>query len=277
MTGAADLRSLQEWMSIVIQHERDAAAGARTRAARARFPVRAVNAGEVVLPNDRQGPYARLDVYNGGYFSRLKEVLESDFPAVCHALGEAAWHRVALGYVARHPSEHPNLNVFNRHLPQFLAHRNLEHRAFLRDLAQLEVHMSEAFDAPEATPADMSALAGLTDDQVAAAVFTPNPSLRLHESAFPVNRYLQMVFDGRDPPPVAAEAPIRAPSFVAVYRKEHRVWRLTLPRPMFQVLTALTEQQPLGVAVHAGGDHDEDFQHWFREWAGDGLFTAIRY
>ena len=68
---------------------------------------------------------------------------------------------------------------------------------------------------------------------------------------------------------------MREKSFLAIYRKEFRVWRLNLPRPMFRILEALREGTPLGDAIISQGDHDEDFQRWFREWAADGLFTRV--
>lgn len=273
--NASELETLQRWMTTVITHADDAAAAVRSRPARSAFPVSTVNAGEVVLPNDRMDVYSRLDVYNGGYFTRLKEVLESDFRALKHALGEEAWRDLALSYVTRHPSQHPNLNVFHRLLPGFIANRNIEHRAFLRDLAQLEAHMAHAFDAPACTPADPQKLASIPPDQVEQATFVSNPSLRLLTSIYPVNQFLQQVYDGQSPPPLAEAPPARAQTNLAIYRRDERVWRLNMPRPMFLVLSALVEGQPLGVAIEAGGEHEESFQHWFQEWSADGLFADI--
>jgi Putative DNA-binding domain len=275
--AALSLRELQEWMSILVQHSKDSAAGARTRAARSIASVSQVNAGDVVIPNSRMKVYERLDIYNHGYFGRLKDVLEGDFPALVHAMGEHDWFHLALGYVARHPSRHPNLNVLNRHLPEYIAKKNLPNRVFLRDLAQLEVFITEAFDAPEFEPFDMESLAQLTPEQWEGAVFGTNPSLRLLESSYAVNRYLQSVFDERLPAPIAEGAPVRSKTFVAIYRKDYRVWRLDLPRPMFLILRALRDGKPLGEAIGAGGDHDEDFQRWFREWSGDGVFSQVTH
>ena len=269
------LRELQAWMSVLIQHSEDSAAGARTRTARSIVPVAQVNAGEVVIPNSRLKVYERLDIYNRGYFARLKDVLEIDFPALVHALGKHAWFHLALGYIARHPSEHANLNVFNRHLPDYIGKKNLPHRVFLRDLAQLELFITEAFDAPEFEPFDMRSLANLTPEQWEGAVFETNPSVRLLESSYAVNRYLQSVYNDASPPPLDTEVPPRNKSFVAIYRKDYRVWRLDLPRPMFRILQALRDGQPLAEAIAAGGNHREDFQHWFREWSGDGLFGRV--
>lgn len=266
------LKDMMDWMTILIEHKVDAAAGARTKAARRLFPIGRVNAGEIVIPNDRMTVYDRLEVYNGGYFVRLRDVLESDFPALIHALGDHAWHHLVLGYLSKHPSRHPNLNVLNRQLPTYIAgKKDLPNRAFLRDLGELEVRITMAFDAPEFTPMDMDSLLDLSPEQWEGAVFTTNPSLQLLASSYPVNKYLQAVYDDGDP-----ELPPRKNSYLAIYRTDYKVWRLPLPRPMFQILSAIADGRPFAEALGSAGSHSEDIQRWFQEWSGDGLFTAIK-
>ena len=41
-------------------------------------------------------------------------------------------------------------------------------------------------------------------------------------------------------------------SFVAVYRKDGRVWRMNLSEPAYRVLEALCAKKPLGTALTAG-------------------------
>lgn len=128
--------------------------------------------------------------------------------------------------------------------------------------------MSMTFDAPEFTPLDLATLQHLTPEQWAQRVFTPNPSLQLLQTSYPVNRYLQAVYDDQAP---TLPAPVT--SQAAIFRKDYKVWRHDLPPAMFAILTALTEGQPLGEALAAGGDHQEDFRYWFGEWSSDGLFV----
>ncbi len=271
MPEQPSLETLQGWMSIVVQHRVDAHTAARSKAARDLVPLGTVTRGELVLPNDRLTPTGRLQVYNGGYFTRLKEVLETDYKVLLHAMGAHAFFHLALEYVERFPSRHPNLNRFGKQLPEFIATRKgLGNRAFLRDLARLERAMSEAFDAPEFESVDMSTLEHLTPDQWNAAVFTANPSVRVLRFSYNVNTYLQGVMDEKKP-----ELPPRRTSCVAVYRKDDRVWRLNLPRPMYLILDALVNGEPFGKALARGGDHHLDVSKWFQDWSGDGLFSRI--
>lgn len=264
------LKKLQEWMSILVEHPRSARAGAHAKAARAIVPLGRVRRGEVVVPNDRMDPFERVQVYNGGYFARLQEVLASDHPGLVHALGEDAWCEVVLGYLQRHPSRHPNLNQLNKKLPDYLGTRKgLRHRAFLRDLARLEVAMTDAFDAPEFEPLDVTTLQDLTPEQWAAVVFEPNPSLQVRSFGYPVNAYLQAVLDGNDP-----AVPGRRKTRVAVYRHAYRVYRLTLSPPMFTVLTALCTGRAFGEALMTVAVAPEHVTRWFQTWSADGLFVA---
>ena len=90
-----------------------------------------------------------------------------------------------------------------------------------------------------------------------------------------VNRYLQAVFDEQHPPTLAVEVPEPQTTHLAIYRKDYQVWRLALPKPMFAILTALSNGAPLAAAIATGGDHEQDFQRWFQEWSTDDLFTAV--
>ncbi len=264
------LGRLQRWMSLVVRHPADAAAAVREEAARALIPAGAVLAGDVVKPCATMAPLQRLDVYNGGYLSRLIEVLETDYGALKYALGDDEWQELAKAYVYAFPSHHPNLNQFGQHLPGFIATRApAQRQPFLSDLARLLWAMVESFDAPEFAPLDVTTLQSLDQADWARVVLRPNPSLRLLAFAFPVDRYLQDFFDGKAP---AAPAP--AASFACVYRKDGRVWRTRLPEPIHRILGALAAGETFARALDAGGDHGEDVARWFQEWSADGVFAA---
>ena len=271
MPEQPDLKRLQSWMSIAIRHKTDAHTAVRGKAARSLATLGSVTRGEIVLPNDRMTPTARLQVYSGGYFTRLKEVLESDYKVLLRAMGDHSFFHLALDYVDRHPSRHPNLNRFGKQLPDFIAtRRGLANRAFLRDLARLECAMVDAFNAPEFTPLDMSSLGHLTQEQWDDAVFRGNPSVCLIRSSYPVNAYLQAVLDDEEP-----DFPGRKVKHLVVYRKDDRVWRLNLPGPMYRILQALMNGEPFGQALARGGNHSLDISKWFQEWSADGLFSRI--
>lgn len=271
MTRAPGLRRLQQWFAAVVEHPSTSAVALRSRAANALLPARSVAAGGVIAGNPRMTAAAMLDVYNGGYVARLVEVLQGDFGAVQHVLGEHDFRELAARYVARHASRHANLNRFGRRFPEFVrGRRSLRHRAFLAELATLELAVAIAFDAPEFTPLAGDALEPAPQRSWERLRFTPNPSLQLFAFRFPIDRFYQAWKDQR---PVAV--PRVEPGFLVVYRKEDRVWRQRLTRPAHAMLRDLAAGRTLGAAlakVPAGAPVAE----WFRDFARDGLFTAIR-
>ncbi len=268
MTEAVDLATLQRWMSHVVRHPKVAETAVKSGAARTLIRARRVLAGDVVLPNERMQPTDRLDVYGGAYIARLVGVIRSDFPGLEHALGEDAFCGLAEAYVQAYPSRHPNLNQLAHALPDFISKRTHQpRRAFLRDLARLELAMSEAFHAPQAAALDPGSLGAVTPEEWEHLVIPTHPSLRLLATSYPVNGYLQAVFDEREP-----DLPKRANSYVAVYRKDYRVWRLTLEKPAFATLSALANGEPFARALQHAGDSADQVGHWFQGWTADGLF-----
>jgi hypothetical protein len=266
------LQQLQRWMSLVTRHPADADAAAHTEEARALIPRGAVLGGEIIKPSATMQPLQRMDVYNGGYLTRLVEVLQSDFDALQFALGRRAWFELARDYVYAHPSHHPNLNVFGARMPAFVAARGeLPHGAFLAELAVLQWTVAEAFAAPEFEPLDVEALRGLTQEQWAGVVFEPNPSVRLRRFEFPVNGFLQSFYDGAEP-----DIPGPAPQHIVAYRKAGAVWRVRLPEPIARILQALIDGETFAIALERAGEHDQDVGPWFQEWSADGVFVAVR-
>lgn len=263
-----DLLHLQRWLARVVRHP--ARIGEAVADADALLPQTRVIAGDVIGVSERADALTRLAVYNGGYLARLRDALAIDFPGLAHALGDDAFLTLVSGYVELHPSRHPNLNQLGAHLPDYIAGLDdLQNRGFLVDLARLELAMTRAFDAPEFTPFDMSALQHLSEEQWAEVVLRTNPSLQVLAFDFPVNGWLQAFFD---------EAPIdlprASPHWLAVYRQDYQVFRLGLPQAMFAILGALCDGQPFAKALEAGGEHEHDLSHWFQQWSADGLFIG---
>ena len=269
--SAVPLRRLQRWMSYVVEHPGTSAQALAARPAEALVPRQAVTAGMVLVPNPRLDAAGMLDVYNGGYLARLIEVLRGDYGAVQHVLGEGAFHQLVARYLVEHPSRHPNLNVLGRHLPKFVqGQRPLRQRAFLAELATLELATSIAFDAPEFTALAADAMAGVPQDRWDVVRFTPNPSVQLLAFKFPVDAFYQAWKVGKP-----SAVPKAAPSWLLVYRKDDRAWRQRLTRSSYRVLQRLCAGEPLASAL-AAAKPGEPVGEWFQGFARDGLFTQLR-
>jgi len=233
----------------------------------------------LVLPSPTRAPEEGVAIYGRMYAARLRECLAADFPVVLRLVGEERFTRLARRYVTARPPSSWTLNHLGLAFPAFLdGERALPRPALVRDVARLERAMSEAFDAEEAPPLTPEGLARTAPEAFVGLRLAPAPSLRLCALGTAANRVVTAVREGRAPPPRLP----RGETFVAVYRKEHRVYRLDLTRPMHAALRALARGLSLGAALTAAarafeGDParlPEFVRGWFALWVAEGLFRA---
>jgi len=247
---------------------------------RKRLPLAPASA--VIRPSKTLKPEQRVEIYVDAYLARLVEALHDDFPAVTRFLGHRAFHEMARAYLEKFPSRSWSLSPLGRKLPEFLSRKvHVTRREAVRALAAVEVAMAEVFDEAAAaplTPADFAALDGA---QFISSSLEFVPTFRLLEVDYDVNPYIDAVRQGRDQPP-----PIRKKkSWIAVYRKDFKVWRLDLREPAYAGLSVLRQKgRTVGSAVAAiarswkGKPESlpDQIKQWFGEWSSEGFFTAIR-
>jgi hypothetical protein len=259
----AELAALQRWFLDAVTHPDGVAAGSGEREIDA-----------VVTPSRTLDPAARIGIYAGMYFLRLAEVLEEDFAGLHALLGCEAADELFRAYLVAHPSRHPNLNELGARLPEFLAAR-AGAPSFEAELARLERSMQEVFDAPRANALATDDLLAIPPDRFGALALPFVPAVRLHAFRHPVNEWFQAFRAGETRP-----RPEPADSWVVVYRRDDRVWRLPLEREAHLLLAQIGTGVALGEALQhveaAGllGAVAPRLQGWFQDWAGLGLFAA---
>lgn len=253
------LADVQRAFARVVRHD----AGARTAIAEAALPF-------AVVPGGTLDAAGALDVHNGGYLTRARNVLRADYPGLAHALGEDAFLALARRYVAAHPSDHPNLFRFGRRLPEFVARqRDLTDREALRDLARLEHAMVEAFHAPDAAPLDPARLGAIAEDDWADVRLVLHPSVRLLATQWPASAWLDRLLGG---------GPARAPDGrsaerIVLHRDRGRVRRTQVAPDAFRCLSAFAGGRPLGEALALVGD--ADVGDWLRGWTASRIVVDL--
>jgi len=239
-------------------------------------------AGAVILPSKTLRPEQRVDIYVDAYLARLVEALHDDFPAVTRFLGHRAFHEMARAYLEKFPSRSWSLSPLGRRLPEFLAAKvPVPRREAVRALAAVEVAMAEVFDETAARPLTPADFAALDPAQFMGSSLSFVPTFRLLEVEYDVNPYIDAVRQGRDQSP-----PLRKKrSWIAVYRKEFKVWRLDLREAAHAGLSVLGQKgRTVGSAVAAIARHwkgkpealPSQIQQWFGEWSTEGFFSSIR-
>lgn len=263
-----DLRILQRWFAALVRHPTSAAEASEQLPARGLIAPGRVGRGDVVRGSIRLDPLGCVQVYTRAYALRLHAAIAEDFPGVRALLGEVAFDDLLHRYLAAQPSRHPNLIFAGRDLPRFMAGSGLPQCELAVDVARVEWAMTEAFHAPEFTPADLSHLATLAADADERLRLRPNPSLRLLRLGYPVVELLDALREG-----APVRAPSRRPTCVAVYRHADVVFRTAVPEWVHDTLLALTSGRTLAQAL-VGADASA-VGEWFQRWAAHGLFAAV--
>lgn len=272
------LTAVQRWMQAVVVHPgrlTEAVADPATRRT-----LRGADLATVILPSRTLAPAERVGIYHGMYLLRMVEALLSDYPALQHALGERAFRRLVEAYVQKHPSRSYTLNRLGDHLPDFVRRaKRLRRRAFLYDLARLELAVSEVFDAPESASLADADIAAVAPGDWPRARLVPVDAFRLLALRHPVNAYLQSVRDERHDHPRM----VRKDTWVAVWRRDYGIRRMDLTRPGYELLRLLAAGRPLGRSMRTvlgrpgrGRPTEDQVFRWFREWASGGAFQALR-
>src|SRR6266478_3186973 len=73
-----------------------------------------------IKPNDRLTSVERLEIYSRSYWFRVLDALYDDFPGLRSVLGQRAFHRLSLAYLAECPSRSFTLRNLGSRLEDWL-------------------------------------------------------------------------------------------------------------------------------------------------------------
>ena len=131
-----------------------------------------------VVSTRRASAGMRLAIYSNAYRERLIEALGIEFEGLQALAGDAAFRRLALGFIAAHPSRRPNLRWYGARLAGFLARApRWRARPVLAEMAAFEWALGLAFDAPDAPPLTVEALASVPPEDWPAMTFRLHPAV----------------------------------------------------------------------------------------------------
>ena len=227
---------------------------------------------------------AGLAIYQRGYFLRIASCMREQFPALCHALGEALFNDFVAEYIRERLPESHTLYDLGRRFPKFLDESRPDHDQppearevwidFMVDLARFERQMFVMFDAPghEGKP--------FADADTADARLRLQPAFALGAYRFPVAAYYHAV---RQKQP--AELPPAEASYAALVRTGYVTRTIPLNELDHLFLAAMAKGGGVddgidAVARHLNAPADEIRRSWAsergsrRRWIDLGFFIA---
>ncbi len=270
MQSSPSLADLQRWMRWVLTHPLGAdraTGGAQLPGLPERFvepEARALGsiAGD---PVSGRGAADRLAVYASGYFSRLHEALELEYPRLAGALGPDGFRELVAAHLLRAPSSSPSLADLGEDLAGTLRACPAGVRwPWLVDLAALERATAEVW------------LSGPSERRSLSVEEGEDPgTLRLVLSA--LSRLLHMSWDVVDWQG-GETVPVRRQGRLVVWRVEASTGLEWLDQAPGEVLDALSRGESLGelceLAATLGMSSEHvgtAFGHWAeRGWVGRG-------
>jgi hypothetical protein len=176
-----------------------------------------------IMASRQQTAAERFGIYSEAYRLRLAEFISSDYPVLRNVLGDEDFDALACAYIEANPSTHRNARWYARGLPDFMQTHAPWQETSIGDLASFERALADAFDAADADPIDVAALAGFAAEDQPRLRFTFQPGLTLLSLAQGIAAAHEAVLEGIDAPPPAGSDDERLlvwrhPSLQSFYR-----------------------------------------------------------
>ena len=247
-------------------------------------PDRAALAEHLASGNDRLSAAEQLEVYREQYLLRHLDALREDFLTLERALGDKAFEKLASAYLKAFPPRSFSLRDLGIDLPRFVAERApWSEDPLLADLARVEWAFVEAFDAPDAPPLDLAAVAAVPEDAWSSARLILQPSVQRLALRHPAHETRNAVRSAEPSGAAVMTRPAPSPSYVVVFRGPARLQCLAVEADAYALLDELARGTALGDAcerVAAGSStrrasFEEKVGAWFQEWTALGWLSRV--
>lgn len=225
-----------------------------------------------IRTKDNFTPQEQLMVYVNSYRYRLHDVVAEDYPVLKYYLSDKPFHDLIWDFVGETQPDHFNIGRYAVKLPEFIkSARPGDH--FAHALCLLETNIAQMADPKETQALKESQISSLTAEKLMVSKLYPREALILMECDYQINEYYQAVMDGSMPANPQLEG-----SYLAVFRHEDVVWRMTLEADEFALLSKLFNGTTIGESL---SELDESANikvtEYFSRWMRNGLLAAHDY
>lgn len=153
-----------------------------------------------VVSTARADSTERVRVYVEGYRLRLLEVLADNYAGLHGLLGDEQFEEMGRAYIAAHPSRHPSVRWFSRHLETFLKDTEpYGDHPYLAEMAAFEWAQGITFDAADDPVIGLEVLATVAPERWAGLGFTLHASVHRLELGWNVPLVWQALEAGETP------------------------------------------------------------------------------
>lgn len=196
-------------------------------------------------------PGLRLAIHRNNTWVGFHSTLAATYPVVQRLAGDEWFRASARRYQRAHPSTCGDLQYVGQHYADFLsAELGATEYAYFADVAALEWRYQEALIASAGADFDPAALAQVDPSDYGRLVFTPQPSLRLIESPYPLLSIWKANQPDADPAAPAVRLDAGASRIMLLRRPTHVELR-ELPVASYRLLAQFAGGQTLGAAAAA--------------------------
>ncbi|MGB4074537.1 putative DNA-binding domain-containing protein [Pseudomonas sp.] len=215
-----------------------------------------------------------LKIYHNAYRARLLAVLQEDFPALHHWMGEESFEQLALAYIAAWPPRHFSIRWLGEKLSEFIGCYVAEPQLSpMRELTKLEWAFTLAFDAQDAEALSLETMCSFSAEDWISLRVALTPSVRWLQLQY---NTLELWKAAKSGDLLPAITPLSANQDCLVWRhdlvcqyrslepEEASALRFFVVGGSFAELCELlfpehAEQAPLQAAT------------WLRQWVSDGM------
>lgn len=196
---------------------------------------------------------ARFDVYRNNVVVSLSKALAEAFPALEALLGPQNFGVLAREFVRTHAPSSPLMAQYGAEMPAFLqSFPHTKTMGYLPDVARLEQALRQSYHAADAAPADLSALATLTPEDIAATRVSLSPATIVLQSQWPALQVWHFARGTGPKPTMTAED-------IVILRPEFDPAPHLLPQGGAAAIIALQNGATLGEAAAQAAEVTPDF------------------
>ena len=130
----------------------------------------------------------RFSVYRNNVAVSLKEALKTRFTFIFRLLGEVNFNTIAGEFIEDRSPDSPLMMFYGAAFPSFVSNcAQLDHLAYISDVARLELALRSAYHAADSTPIYPSALEAFAPNKLSKAYIELAPAVRLISSPWPIH------------------------------------------------------------------------------------------